>query len=101
MSVIGDRLVGAPGWEGELSSPEAMLALILDVVPQPVWVIDHLGCIMFANPAACSALGYSDPGELRGKPSHETVHYKRPDGTAYPQAECPMLRPRQTGETVH
>jgi len=84
-----------------LSSPEAMLALILDVVPQPVWVVDHLDCIMFANPAACSALGYGDPGELRGKPSHETVHYKRPDGTAYPQAECPMLRPRQTGETVH
>jgi PAS domain S-box-containing protein len=56
---------------------------------------------MFANPAACSALGYRDPGELRGKPSHETVHYKRQDGTPYPEAQCPMLRPRQTGETVH
>jgi hypothetical protein len=42
----------APGWEGELSSPQAMLARILDVVPQPVWVVDHLGCVMFAHPAA-------------------------------------------------
>jgi len=84
-----------------LSSPEALLARILEQVPQPVWVVDHLGFIVFANPAASTALGYRDPGELRGKPSHETVHYKRQDGTPYPVAECPMLRPRQTGETVH
>jgi PAS domain S-box-containing protein len=84
-----------------LSSPEALLARILEQVPQPVWVVDHSGVITFANPAACSALGYRDPGELRGKPSHETVHYKRQDGTPYPAAECLMLRPRQTGETVH
>jgi PAS domain S-box-containing protein len=84
-----------------LSSPEALLARILERVPQPVWVVDHPGFITFANPAACSALGYRDPGELRGKPSHETVHYKRQDGTLFPEAERPMLRPRQTGETVH
>ena len=84
-----------------MSSPEALLARILEQVPQPVWVVDHLGFIVFANPAASTALGYRDPGELRGKPSHETVHYKRQDGTPYPVAECPMLRPRQTGETVH
>jgi PAS domain S-box-containing protein len=84
-----------------LSSPEGLLARVLEQVPQPVWVVDHLGFIMFANPAACSALGYHDPGELQGKPSHETVHYKRQDGMPYPVAECPMLRPRQTGETVH
>ena len=84
-----------------MSSPEALLARILEQVPQPVWVVDHRGFIMFANPAACSALGYRDPAELLGKPSHETVHYKRQDGTPYPEAQCPMLRPRQTGETVH
>jgi PAS domain S-box-containing protein len=95
------QVVSRQGWEGELSSPEALLARILERVPQPVWVVDHPGCIMFANPAACSALGYGDPAELLGKPGHDTVHYKRPDGTPYPEAECPMLRPRQTGETVH
>jgi len=95
------QLLSRQGWEGELSSPEELLARILERVPQPVWVVDHPGCIMFANPAACSALGYGDPAELLGKPGHDTVHYKRPDGTPYPEAECPMLRPRQTGETVH
>jgi PAS domain S-box-containing protein len=77
------------------------LALILDGVPQPVWVVDHEGVIVFANPAAVSALGYDDPGQLRGRRSHQTVHYLRPDGSPFPEHECLMLRPRQTGETVH
>jgi PAS domain S-box-containing protein len=72
-----------------LSSPEALLARILEQVPQPVWVVDHRGLIMFANPAACSALGYRDPGELLGKPSHEAVHYKREDGHPLPGGAVP------------
>jgi PAS domain S-box-containing protein len=82
-------------------APEALLARILEDVPQPVWVVDHRDRIVFANPAACRVLRYKDVAELRGKPSHQTVHYKRRDGKPYPEAECPMLRPRQTGETVH
>jgi PAS domain S-box-containing protein len=84
-----------------LLAPEALLARILEEVPQPVWVVDHLDCIVFANPAACRVLGYGDAEELRGKRGHQTVHYKRRDGAPYPVAECPMVRPRQTGETVH
>jgi PAS domain S-box-containing protein len=84
-----------------LLAPEALLARILQNIPQPVWVVDHHDRIEFANPAACLVLGYADPAELQGKPGHQTVHYKRRDGTPYPQAECPMLRPRQTAETLH
>jgi len=74
---------------------------ILDCVAQPVCVVDHDGLISFANPAALSALGYDDPAELEGKPSHETIHYKHPDGSDFSAADCPLLRPRTTGETVH
>jgi PAS domain S-box-containing protein len=84
-----------------LLAPEALLARILEDVPQPVWVVGHLDGIVFANPAACRVLGYGDAAELRGKLSHQTMHYKRRDGTPYPEPECPMLRPRQTGETAH
>ena len=38
--------------------------------------------------------------ELFGRHSHETIHYKHPDGTPYPAADCPMLLPRATGETI-
>ncbi len=69
--------------------------------PGPVGVVDEAGLIVFANPAAVTALGYGDAAELYRKPSHATVHYKRPDGSQYPQDDCPMLTPRQTGETVH
>lgn len=80
-----------------MESPEDFLALILDGVPQPVWVIDQDGLVLFANPAAVSTLGYDSPTELRGRPSHETVHYRRADGSPFPAAECGMLRPRETG----
>ena len=67
---------------------------------QPIWVVDPDGVIRFANPAAIAALGYDSAEDLFGRDSHETIHYQHPDGTPYPAAECPMLLPRTTGETV-
>ena len=66
-----------------------------------LWVADAAGRIAFLNPAALKILGYGDAAELLGRPSHETIHYLRPDGSLFPAAECPMLRPRRTGETMH
>ena len=68
---------------------------------QPVWVVDQAGLIRFANPYAVAVLGYRDVSEVLGKPAHETVHYKRPDGTLYPAGECTMLLPRTTGQAIH
>src|ERR1700742_5241490 len=90
MSNLGGLAVGAKDF----------LAAVLRTVAQPVWVVDHDGMIRFANPAAVAALGYDRASDLYGRPSHETIHYKRPDGSHYPAAECPMLLPRKTGETV-
>jgi PAS domain S-box-containing protein len=64
-------------------------------------VVDHDGLIRFANPAALAAHGYDAMSELEGKPSHQTIHYQYPDGSPFPAEECPMLLPRQTGETIH
>jgi PAS domain S-box-containing protein len=77
------------------------LSSVLAGIAQPVWVVDPAGDIRFTNPAAIAALGYDDAAELEGKPSHETIHYKHPDGAPYPVEECSMLQPRQTGETIH
>ena len=66
-----------------------------------LYVVDAAGRITFLNPAALKILGYADEDELLGRPSHETIHYRRPDGSPFPAAECPLLRPRLTGETVH
>ena len=84
-----------------MTAPAEFLARILDDAPQPVWVVDEDAIIVFTTPAAVASRGYDDAAELRRRPSHETVHYKRPDGSPYPVADCPMLTPRQTGATVH
>jgi PAS domain S-box-containing protein len=73
-------------------------AHILETVPRPVWVVDGDGAVAFANLAAARELGYSNPDKLRGRPSHDTLHRWRPDGSDYPAAECPLLRPSVTGE---
>jgi PAS domain S-box-containing protein len=64
-------------------------------------VIDEAGLIRFANASAAAALGYGHASDLLGKPSHQTIHHKRPDGTAFPAQECPMLLPRTTGQEFH
>jgi PAS domain S-box-containing protein len=81
-------------------SAEDFLAAVLETAAQPIWVVDPDNVIRFANPAAIAALGYDGADELCGRDSHETIHYRHPDGTPYPAAECPMLLPRETGETV-
>lgn len=73
---------------------------ILQSLPRPVWLIDDAGLIAFANEAAAHQLGYRSRRELLGRPSHDTVHHHRPDGSAYPAAECPVLRPASTGRPV-
>src|SRR3954469_14232962 len=79
---------------------DELLAGVLEATAQPIWVVDPEGLIRFANAAAIAAPGYERAEELLGRPSHETIHSQHPDGTPYPAAECPLLRPRTTGETV-
>jgi PAS domain S-box-containing protein len=80
--------------EGELLA--ALLASMVDAV----YAVDGAGVVLFANPAAVQILGYDSEAELLGRPSHQTIHSRYPDGRPFPEADCPLLRPRQTGEPV-
>ena len=46
------------------------------------------------------ALGFAELSELVGKPAHDTVHYKYPDGAPYPEEDCPLVQARKAGETL-
>jgi PAS domain S-box-containing protein len=81
-------------------SAEDFLGAVLQTVAQPIWVVDPDDRIRFANPAAIAALGYERGDELLGLYSHKTIHYRHPDGTPYPAADCPLRLPRTTGERV-
>ena len=83
------------------SAPRELLEALLATVADAVYFVDPDGRVQFINPAGLQVLGYDEPEELLGRVSHPTIHYKRPDGSHFPAEECPMLRPRLTGETVH
>jgi PAS domain S-box-containing protein len=83
--------------------PPATAATVFQAVAaaaDALYVSDATGHFVFLNPAALKILGYNDPAELVGQPSHETIHYLRPDGSPFPAAQCALLRPSQTGETL-
>ncbi|WP_210491487.1 histidine kinase [Patulibacter sp. SYSU D01012] len=80
--------------------PAGVLAALVASIADGVYVVDHAGAVRFVNPAGAAILRYDDPGALLGRASHATIHDHRPDGTPFPEDECPLLRPRRTGETV-
>jgi PAS domain S-box-containing protein len=73
---------------------------ILAKVGQPVWVTDAAGFFHYANPAALAALGYEDASDLVGKRAHDAVHYKYPDGTPFPEDDCPLVQARRAGRVL-
>ena len=85
---------------GQNVTAEDLVAAVLDAAAQPIWVVDPDGVIRFANPAAIAALGYESGDELVGRDSHDTILHSHPNGTPRSVDECPMLRPRATGESV-
>lgn len=70
-----------------VAAGEDLLASIVEGFPQPIWLVDGQGVTLFTNMAAAQSLGYDDPSELIGRPSHDMVHYKRPSGEFYPGEE--------------
>ena len=80
-------------------APPELLAVLLDSIADAVYVVDHEGRVEFANPAALELLGW-EADDLLGMPSHATIHHHHWDGRPFPEADCPLLRPRTTGETV-
>jgi PAS domain S-box-containing protein len=89
--------VGSPT---ALNATSDTLFRAVAAVADALYVVDAGGRIAFLNPAALTILGYTQENELLGKESHATIHYLRPDGSPFPEEECPLLRPLRTGATV-
>ena len=86
---IGEDITEERRYRALLRQNEGQMRLILQSVGEGIYGIDIGGNIFFKNSATAKMLGYS-PGELFGKPSHDTVHYSRKDGTPYPITDCPI-----------
>jgi PAS domain S-box-containing protein len=67
------------------------LDAVLNNTRMAVFVMDERQHCIFANAAAEQLTGYRFE-EMEGRPLHDVVHHKRPDGSHYPLEECPIDR---------
>lgn len=63
--------------------------LILLASREGIVGVDAVGNATFVNPAAAHMLGYA-VDELIGRPMHDLVHHKHPDGTSLAREACPL-----------
>ena len=56
-----------------------------------VFLMDHQQQCVYANAAAEKLTGYSFE-QMQGRPLHDVIHNKKPDGSHYPLEECPIDR---------
>jgi PAS domain S-box-containing protein len=96
---MADRDIGSDRLRRNWSASEVQEALVISG-EIPLWLVDGDDRIAFVNDAAVRTLGYDSDGELLGRPSHETVHWKHPDGSPYPAEDCPITHATRRGEPV-
>jgi two-component system cell cycle sensor histidine kinase/response regulator CckA len=63
--------------------------LVLDSAGEGILGLDLQGRHTFVNSAAARMLGFGVE-ELLGRDSHSAWHHSRPDGSPYPEDECPV-----------
>lgn len=79
---------------------ELLARNILRAAGEGIIGLDLNGKHTFVNPAAAKMLGYTEE-ELIGKESHPIWHHSKPDGTPYPQEDCPIHGALRDGKTLH
>ena len=77
--------------EERLRETSRRLNAIISNTKMAVFLMDHRQHCIFANPAAEALTGYSF-ADMQGRPLHDVIHHKRPDGSHYPLEECPIDR---------
>ena len=85
--------------EERLSRALARYQWVLANVADGIYGLDADGHVEFVNPAAVRITGYRADEQL-GRDQHALLHARRPDGSTYPRAECPVWQALQEGVTV-
>jgi PAS domain S-box-containing protein len=72
------------------------LGLMLASTGEGIYGVDLDGLCVFINPAGARLIGY-EPDELLGRNMHDLTHHARPDGTPYPEDQCPIFNAFRQG----
>ncbi|MBL8328838.1 MAG: PAS domain S-box protein [Rubrivivax sp.] len=76
--------------------PAVPLPLLLDSTGEGIFGIDMDGRCTFVNRAAGQTLGWRTE-EVLGRNMHELIHHSRPDGSHYPECDCPIFNAFRRG----
>jgi len=87
--------------QANLKQREQHISQIINSTAESIFGLDAEGICTFANNACIEKLGYLNPQDLVGTKMHDLMHYKYPDGSPYPESECPIYQSLLTGERVH
>ncbi|MFL5577728.1 MAG: ATP-binding protein [Gemmatimonadaceae bacterium] len=98
---------GPAGLVGQLRDAEhyrRQLEVVANNASLALFIMDERQHCSYMNPAAERLTGYA-LAEVLGRSFHDVFHHMRPDGTPYPQEECPIARAlprnaREQGEEV-
>ncbi|MBL6935440.1 MAG: PAS domain S-box protein [Alphaproteobacteria bacterium] len=74
--------------------------MILNSAGEGIFGLDAEGRMTFSNPAALLMCGYSHD-ELIGEKLHLSLHHSHPDGSPYPEEDCPISIAISAGEACH
>ena len=85
--------------EGRIRTLTRQSDSILESVGDGIFGIDLDGRITVINSAASQMLGYK-ANEVLGRNMHQLAHHTRPDGSPYPEADCPVSSTLSSLETV-
>jgi PAS domain S-box-containing protein len=85
--------------ERQLGESRDRFSLLLQSSGEGIFGLDQQGRCTFLNPAGAALLGY-ETGELEGRMLHELIHHRHADGTAYPAADCPIVRAARDGSAL-
>ncbi|MFY9911832.1 MAG: PAS domain S-box protein [Candidatus Sulfotelmatobacter sp.] len=76
------------------------MQLILNALVEGICGVDARGNATFCNQVLLSMTGYSTE-EVIGKNAHALMHQSRPDGTGYPEEDCPLRKALDSGQKLH
>jgi len=88
------------GEEAAAMLAEQRLRLVLESVSSGIIGVGRDARAIFVNPAAGRMLGFSE-SELIGRPIHDIIHSRRPDGSLYPTEACPLHEALARGTVQH
>ncbi|HEV8128592.1 MAG TPA: PAS domain S-box protein [Candidatus Eisenbacteria bacterium] len=85
--------------EETLRRQAEFIRAIAESTGEGLYAIDRSGRVTFMNSAAEEMIGWSRE-ELFLRDLHQMTHYRKPDGSAFPRHECPIIHAMENRTTI-